>query len=250
VHEAPALVTFHLWGVARRHVPWALSRMIRHRSPLRRVPGLRFARLLGTGHGRSFTPGDADPRHWALLATWDTEEQAATFDREGLVREWDAHCDERWRVRLKPVSSVGSWSGKAPFGPHRSERTAGAARVTGAPCAVLTRARLAPRKAAAFWRATPPVAAAVAIAPGLRFARGIGEAPIGLQATFSVWDDSAAAAAFAYDSPAHRAVLDRTGPEGWYAEQLFARFAVIDASGEVDGRDPLAMGSGAGGQLG
>jgi hypothetical protein len=221
--------------------------MIRHRSPLRRVPGLRFARLLGTGHGHSFTPGDADPRHWALLATWDTAEQATTFDRDGLVRQWDAHSEERWRVALQPVSSVGSWSGKAPFGPHRST---GAARVSGVPCAVLTRARLAPRKAVAFWRATPPVAAAVAAAPGLRFARGIGEAPVGLQATFSVWDDPAAASAFAYGCPAHRAVVDRTGPEGWYTEQLFARFAVIDARGEVNGRDPLAMGSGSGGQLG
>jgi hypothetical protein len=221
--------------------------MIRHRSPLRRVPGLRFARLLGTGHGRSFTPADADPRHWALLAAWDTAEQAETFDRQALVSQWDARCDERWRVRLQPMSSTGSWSGTTPFGPQRS---AGAARVSGAPFAVLTRARLVPRKAAAFWRATPPVAAAVTVAPGLRFARGIGEAPIGLQATFSIWDDSAAAAAFAYDSRAHRAVIDRTRQEGWYAEQLFARFAVIDASGEVDGRDPLAMGSGGGGQLG
>ncbi len=250
MQDAPALVTFHLWGVARRHIPWALSRMIRHRSALRRVPGLRFARLLGTGHGRSFTPADADPRHWALLAAWDTPEHAAAFDTNGVVRAWDAHAVERWRVALSPVSSVGSWSGQTPFGPHRSDRPT---RSPGAPCAVLTRARLSPRKAVAFWRATPPVAATVATAPGLRFARGIGEAPVGLQATFSVWDEPAAASAFAYVSPAHRAVVDRTGPEGWYSEQLFARFAVIDARGEVDGRDPLAadpVESGAGGQLG
>ncbi|HEX4015809.1 MAG TPA: spheroidene monooxygenase [Frankiaceae bacterium] len=252
MHDAPALVTFHLWGVARRHVPWALTRMVRHRAPLRRVPGLRFARLLGTGHGHSFTPRDADPRHWALLAAWDTAEQAAAFERDGgdeIVRQWDAHADERWRVSLQPVSSVGLWSGAAPFGP----RGIRAPRESAAPCAVLTRARLSPRKAAAFWRATPPVAAAVAVAPGLRFARGIGEAPVGLQATFSVWDDPRSASAFAYENAAHRAVVDRTGPEGWYAEQLFARFAVIDASGEVDGRDPMAssrVGSSRRGQLG
>ncbi len=230
--------------------------MIRHRSPLRRVPGLRFARLLGTGHGRSFTPADADPRHWALLAAWDSAHDAAAFERAGLTLQWDARAQERWRVSLRPVSSVGSWSGEAPFGPPRS---AGTPPWAAAPCAVLTRARLAPRKAVAFWRATPPVAAAVAGAPGLRFARGIGEAPIGLQATFSVWQDPAAASAFAYEHPAHRAVVDRTGPEGWYSEQLFARFTVIDASGEVDGRDPLAADdaddaddaeSGAGGRLG
>ncbi len=221
--------------------------MVRHRAPLRRAPGLRFARLLGTGHGRSFTPGDADPRHWALLASWDTAATAAAFDSSPLVREWDARSDERWRLGLQPVSSTGYWSGKAPFGPQRTGRPPAVA--TG-PCAVLTRARLSPRQAVAFWRAIPPVAAAVAAAPGLRFARGIGEAPIGLQATFSVWDDAVAASTFAYGCAAHRAVVDRTGPAGWYAEQLFARFAVIEASGEVNGRDPLAVGSGAGGHLG
>ncbi len=239
--DAPELVTFHLWGVARRQIPWALSRMLRHRPALHRAPGLRFARLLGTGHGRSFTPRDADLRHWAVLASWDTPEAAADFDRGPIAAEWDAHCDERWKLALRPLSSTGLWSGSTPFGTQRR----GAARESGtAPCAVLTRARLAPAKAATFWRAIPPVAAAVATAPGLRFARGIGEAPIGLQATFSVWDDAASAAAFAYACPAHRTVVDRTPSARWYAEQLFARFAVIEANGHVDGRDPLAVRTG------
>jgi hypothetical protein len=239
------LVTFHLWGVARRHVPWAASRMMRHRSPLRRVPGLRFARLLGTGHGRTFTPGDADPRHWALLASWETPETAAAFEAGPVVAAWDAHSVERWRLGLRALSSSGLWSGRSPFGPQRKDID-----VRGYPYAVLTRARLAPTKAVAFWRSVPPVAATAATARGLRFARGIGEAPVGLQATFSVWDDAAAASAFAFDSPAHRAVVDRTASARWYAEQLFARFAVIEASGRVDGRDPLAVGSGGSEHLG
>jgi heme-degrading monooxygenase HmoA len=211
--------------------------MVRHRIALRSVPGLRFARLLGTGHGRSFTPADADPRHWALLATWDSPATAAAFEGGPIAGAWSARADERWRLALQPISSVGRWSGRTPF-----ESQAGA--WSESPCAVLTRARLAPAKAAAFWRAIPPVAAEVRGASGLRFARGIGEAPIGLQATFSVWDSADAAMAFAYGSPAHRAVVERTPAAGWYAEQLFARFAVIESSGEVDGKDPLAVGSG------
>src|SRR6202012_2715584 len=96
--------------------PWALSRMVRHRIALRRVPGLRFARLLGTGHGRSFTPADADPRHWALLATWDSAADADAFEHGSIAESWDARADERWRLAMQPVWSVGSWSGQEPFG--------------------------------------------------------------------------------------------------------------------------------------
>ena len=40
---------------------------------LRRTPGLRFAKLLGTGTGRTVTPLDAGLRHWGLPATWEGE---------------------------------------------------------------------------------------------------------------------------------------------------------------------------------
>ncbi len=45
-------------------MPLALLRMGYERLSLRSVPGLRFAKLLGTGDGRTFTLRDADPRHW------------------------------------------------------------------------------------------------------------------------------------------------------------------------------------------
>ncbi len=239
VHGTPELVTLHLWGVRRRHLPWALSRMALHRGSLRAAPGLRFARLLGTGHGESFTPADADPGHWALLSSWETPAHAATFERSAMMTAWNDHSHERWRLGLRPLTSHGLWSGQQPFGPSRAADARSQA--AGGPCAVLTRARLHSAKAATFWRSIPPVARALHTADGLRFARGIGEAPIGLQATFSVWDDEQAAADFAYRSPEHRLAIERTAQTGWYAEQLFARFAVVEASGIVNGRDPLLI---------
>ncbi len=73
---------------------------------------------------------------------------------------------------------------------------------------------------------------------GLRLAVGIGEAPVGLQGTFSLWSDAAALQEFAHRRPAHTAVVARTATEGWYAEELFARFAVLDVRGTYAGRHP------------
>ncbi|PSK62064.1 putative aminotransferase [Micromonospora sp. MH33] len=68
--------------------------------------------------------------------------------------------------------------------------------------------------------------------PGLLARFGVGEAPLGWQGTVSVWRDAADLVAFAYRHPEHRAAITRTPTEGWYAEELFARFAVGDVVGD------------------
>jgi heme-degrading monooxygenase HmoA len=215
-------------------VPTALLRMATDRPALRRTPGLTFAKLLGTGSGRTFTVGDADPRRWALLAVWDDAAAADAFAASSsLVRRWRRTAEEEWTARLRPLAARGRWSRREPFGRPSPQRWDGAV-------AAVTRARLVPRRAATFWRAVPPVSADLHGGPGLRFALGIGEAPVGLQGTFSVWESAAALNAFAYARPAHTEVVRRTAEEGWYAEELFARFAVLSAAGTVHGRDPLA----------
>lgn len=227
------LATLHVWGVPGRAVPAALLRMATDRRLLRRSPGLRFAKLLGTGSGRSFTVRDADPRRWALLAVWDDERSAAAFEGGDVVRRWQRIADEQWSARMRPLAARGRWSREEPFGKPWPQRWDG-------PVAAVTRARLTTRKAVTFWRAVPLVSADLHESPGLRLALGIGEAPLGLQGTFSVWDSAAALNSFAYDRAPHAAVVTRTAQEGWYAEELFARLALLSAEGTVAGRDPLA----------
>lgn len=221
--EAPPLVTLHLWRVTPGRVPSALLRMASDRRALRGAPGLRFAKLLGTGKGRTFTPRDADLRRWGLLAVWDDAGAADAFEGGVVSRRWDRIAAERWSARLRPLSSRGRWSRREPFGRPPAAPWDG-------PVAAITRARLVPARAMTFWRASPPVAADLREADGLRLALGIGESPIGLQGTFSLWDSADALNAFAYRRPRHVAVIERTRSEGWYAEELFARFAVLDVS--------------------
>ncbi len=234
--STPALVTLQLWGVPGRAVPRALVRMATDRRRLRGVPGLRFAKLLGTGSGETFGLADADARHWALLTTWEDEAAADAFEQGPVSRGWESLAEERWTARLVPISSRGSWSRQAPFGPAAAERRPDE---DGGRVAALTRARLVPRRAATFWRSVPPVSAALHASPGLRFAVGVGEAPVGLQGTFSVWDSAASLRAFAYRGVAHQRVIADTTRLGWYAEELFARFGVLSAAGTYRGLDPL-----------
>ena len=230
----PALVTLHLWRVPARAVPVALLGVGRDRGRVRRTAGVRFAKLLGTGSGVTFRTRDADLRRWGLLVTWTDAASARAFESSSpVVRQWKALAEESFRVDLRPLASRGRWSGRMPFGDPAPVRASG-------PVAAITRARLTPRRAARFWSAVPPVSAELHRSPGLRAAVGIGEAPVGLQGTFSLWDSTDALRGFAHRSPAHVAVIGRTEHEGWYAEELFARFAVLDAVGTLDGRDPLA----------
>ncbi|TDB71196.1 MULTISPECIES: monooxygenase [unclassified Micromonospora] len=221
----PELVTLHVWRVSRAALPRALARMARDPRRLRATPGVRFGKLLGTGTGTGFGPGDADPTRWAALTVWDSPTAADGFDTSPVGRAWARIARARARLDLRPVASRGQWSGRRPFGDPSGGRVAG-------PVLALTRARLRPRRVVTFWKAVPPVAAALHATPGLLARFGVGEAPLGWQGTVSVWRDPTDLVAFAYRHPEHRAVITRTATEGWYAEELFARFEVRDVVGD------------------
>ncbi len=241
---APGLVTLTVWGVAPSTVPAALARMALDRVHLRRVPGLRFAKLLGTGAGRTFTPRDADLLHWALLAVWDRPEHAGAFASSTTHRRWSALSTEALEVAMRPVSSRGRWAGREPFTTPAGTLPPGTLPPgTGqdarpAAVAAVTRARLRPGTVGEFWRAVPPVADDLHRAPGLVLALGIGEAPLGLQGTFSLWTGAPALEAFAYRSRAHRAAIAATPRRRWFTEELFTRFAVLSVQGTHAGRRP------------
>ena len=189
---------------------------------LKRITGISFIKLLGTGKGETFTPKDADQFRWGILVTIK-QNDLDRLEQSLVLQIWRKISLNEYRIVLKPISSHGYWSGKQPFAVEKFEWSG--------KIAAITRARIVWRKNFQFWRAVPPVTLSLHQSPGLLSAIGIGEAPIGLQGTFSIWESGAALREFAYKGNAHIEAIKATETNKWYSEELFARFAVITEQG-------------------
>jgi heme-degrading monooxygenase HmoA len=214
---------------------WGLAQMGTSPRLLKQLPGLHFFQLLGSGaaNGFGFLP---NLDRYGLLAVWETEAVAsAFFETHPLWAGYERRSRETWRVALAPLRSHGLWDGANPV-----DYEAVATDHEG-PVAVLTRASIRLRRAPQFWRYVEPTSRALADATGLRLAIGLGELPLVRQATVSVWESVAAMQQYAYRDARHREVIQLTRREGWYSEELFARFRVLSSRGTVDGQNPLLV---------
>ena len=209
-----------------RAVPWGLSRLVLGESALGPVPGLRFARVLGSGRGGGFglMPGFD---HQGLMCFFDDEDSARSFATQApLMRAYREHACESLCALLRATSCRGSWGGAA--------LAVTAIAQSDLPMATLTRASIRVRHAARFWRHAPATHDSIARAEGCRLAVGLGEAPLLRQATFSVWDNAHAMENYAR-SGAHLTAIQGAHREGWFSESMFVRFAPIDLRGQWHG---------------
>lgn len=218
------ITLIYFWRIKPIGIPIAIFLMATQRRLLRKQSGVEFFKLLGTGKGVTFTPLDADAKRWGVLVSI-AEDQVSNFESSKILNQWRKIATSEYSVKLKPISSHGFWSKKQPFAPVVEN---GNGKIV-----AITRARIKWLENIKFWRAVPPVTKSLHESPGLINAIGIGEAPIGLQGTFSIWEDAASLRNFAYKGQAHAKAITATAENNWYAEELFARFAVISESGQL-----------------
>jgi hypothetical protein len=210
-----------------RAVPWGLWRLVLGERAVGNVPGLRFARVLGSGRDGGFglAPGFD---HQGLMCFFDDEGSARAFAQTAAVmRAYRDHARESLLALLRATSCRGSWAGAslAVTAPPHADL----------PMAALTRASIRLRHAVRFWRQAPATHDGIARAEGCRLAVGLGEAPLLRQATFSLWDNAQAMDHYAR-SGAHLAAIQGAYQQGWFSESMFVRFAPIEISGQWHGK--------------
>ncbi len=216
-----------------QHRAWAWLRLVRGPAGLRGTPGLRFAKVMGSGEDGGFSLRPSGT-HQGLLCLFDDVAQAQSFLDGPVADGYRQRARQWWSGLMSVTSSRGSWDG-CGWGvtPAATLAAAGVspAPVAGEPIAVLTRASIRPYKAASFWRRSPRTERAIAEAEGCDLAMGLGEAPLLRQCTFSVWRDMPSMIAFA-QTGAHGRAAESAWREGHFSESLFVRMRLLASAGD------------------
>ena len=188
------------------------------RSPIlqKKINGLTFFKPLGTGSGNGFSI-KPDFSTFGFLAVFKSEELAKEFLGTDVVKEYTKTTVSYSHVLMRTVKSHGEWSKLNPFESSVEYNKT-------KPLAVITRATIKPKLAYQFWKNVPAVSKSMDKYDELIFSKGIGEFPLLMQATFSLWSSAEAMINYAYKNPKHAEMVKKTRELNWYSEELFARF--------------------------
>jgi spheroidene monooxygenase len=226
-----SLSLFRFSGLGSRL--WVIGQMGAARFALRNEKKALFWKLCGSGTGEGFTPRP-NWGVWAILAVWPDEDTARDRSaRSPVWQRWRAHATESCTIFLSPLSARGSWSGVNPFVPETDPNA------PEGPLAVLTRATVKPSRALRFWSRVPDISSVIGQDPNVMFKIGIGEVPLLHQITFSIWPDTTSMAHFARGDGPHGRAIKAVRDEGWFTDELYARFRVLGADGLWHGQPPL-----------
>jgi hypothetical protein len=185
------------------------------------LPSLESIRLMGAGRGNGFSI-IPDLKRYAIVSIWQKPEAARDFLlTHPALQAYRNGASSMLAVVMHPLKAHGFWDGKQPF---KVEAEA----ADGRPIAVITRATIKWHKLHEFWWNVPAVSRFMASQGDALHRVGIGEYPLFMQATFSIWPHLQSLQKASYAAGAHAAIVKKTRERGWYAEELFARFQVAE----------------------
>lgn len=206
---------------------WGYGRFVMGRFPLRRLPGLQFVKVLGSGYESGFGLRPSASRQ-GLFCVFDNDAAADSFlHTSALAAAYRLRAREYFAVKLRAFSSRGTWAGL--------KLSVGAAEPEQGPIAAITRASIRPKLARAFWQQAPLTQRSLEGAQGCLFAAGLGEAPLLRQATFTMWESVSHMNAYAR-SGAHLDAIKAAQRHRYFSESMFVRFVPYGARGVWLGR--------------
>lgn len=201
--------------------------------------GLTFSKLMGSGINFGLIP---DFSTYVFLGVWNDLNAALALPETHIYQHLSQGTDLTATLYLQLQRAHGLWDGQDPFsvnteGPAMNRRPPVATQdflSTNSPIAVLTRATIHARSLLDFWRYVPQARQRLTDhADNLLFGIGVGEVPIVQQCTISVWRNPAAIERYAYRQSGHKEVIRLTRERNWYSEELFARFSILRAEGDL-----------------
>lgn len=185
--------------------------------------GLLETKMMGTGSGNGFSIWP-DFKRYSILSFFESDEDLKDFVQNNDKLQWyKQNAQQQLIAKLIPFKGHGSWGGVVPFDYSQSAVS------DSDPIAVITRATIHTKALPDFWRNVPKVASFMHSAPALHQV-GIGEYPLFMQATFSIWENLKSLKETAYTNTPHAEVVKKTRERNWYKEELFAEFAISKLS--------------------
>ena len=198
-----------------------------------KIHGLRFYKLFGTGSGHGFTNvlnPITNTGVYAILAVWPNQQTAKEAMKNAIVyKKYKSKSEQNWTIFLKSISVRGLWSGETPF------KTEATDSYEEQQVVALTRATIKLSNLLKFWKRVPDIESVIGSDKNVLFKIGMGEIPWFHQVTFSIWPNTNAMNTFARENGPHAAAIEAVRKENWFAEELYARFQIIDQIGSWQG---------------
>ncbi len=214
--------------LADRKAKWeGFTNMGRAAQLFKSAPEIAFYRALGTGGGNGFSFWPDFSRYGFILTLHKGQSPQAFIDSNDLIRWYIHNSSSHFIALMNPLKAHGLWDGLKPF--ETDEPLFDNPRV-----AVLTRAKVRGLRLVEFWKNVPSVSRFMKGQKEAIYQTGVGEYPLMMQATLSIWTSRSAMRDAAYKNNAHGRVVKLTRDRKWYSEELFAEFEVQDITAVGD----------------